>query len=125
MGVLDYLKRDSLNFYEISERNHLEKLEKELCDAILENYNCKDNRGKKDLIDFFEQLNIVDIYTMNPVTKERVGETLENLEYLKTQINHLIGMETETITKWVHARFLQVIENKVEAISQMKQINED
>lgn len=125
MGVLDYLKRDSLNFYEISEWNHLEKLEKELCDAILENYNCKDNRGKKDLIDFFEQLNLVDIYTMNPVTKERVGETLENLEYLKTQINQLIGMETETITKWVHARFLQVIENKVEAISQMKQINED
>ena len=125
MGVLDYLKRDSLNFYEISERNHLEKLEKELCDAILENYNCKYNRGKKDLIDFFEQLNLVDIYTMNPVTKERVGETLENLEYLKTQINQLIGMETETITKWVHARFLQVIENKVEAISQMKQINED
>ena len=123
--LLDCLKRDSLNFYEISKRNRLEKLEKELCDAILDNYKCKDNSGKTDLIDFFEQLNLVDIYTMNPITKERVEETLENLDYLKNQIDQLIGIETGMITKWVHVRFLQVIENKVETISQMKLTNED
>ena len=123
--LLDYLKRDSLNFYEISERNRLEKLEKELCDAILENYKCKDNRRKSDLVDFFERLILIDCYTTNPITQERVNETLDNLKYLASQINELINLETGTITKWIHNRFLQAIDKKTETINQMKPINED
>lgn len=123
--LLDHLKRDSLNFYEISERNRLEKLEKELCDAILENYKSKDNRGKTDLVDFFEKLILIDVYTTNPITQERVNETLNNLKYLASQINELINLEVGTITKWIHNRFLQAIDKKTETISQMKPRNED
>ena len=123
--LLEHLKKDTLNFYELSRRSRLEKLEKELCDALLDNYKSKDNRGKTDIVDFFEKSVLIDDYRWNLITRVRINETLDNLGYLKTQINELARTESEMITKWIHDRLLRLIDEKVEIISHIKLTNEN
>ncbi len=123
--LLDCLKSDAFNFYELSAKNRLEKLEKELCKVMLNNYKNKDNRGKTDFLDFFEKLILIDSYTNNPITQGRVDETLDNLTYLKEQINQLMNIDEGIITKLIHKRFMQLIDKDMENVRNMQTTSEE
>lgn len=115
--------QDGSNFYDLYNKNRIEKLEKKLCEVFLAYYKEKNNRGKTDLIEFFEKLILIDTYSHNPITKENIDETKQNLQYLKEEISKLLDLDKDSITKCIHKRFLNLIEEKFININDIKITN--